>query len=93
MTHPVINTFANIFRTTYGERIDIVNTPMAIYHDALHALTGIGISAMEEADILIVEAFLREHPVAESDLDMVWKYLDMIPEEIFIVLKEFYMAN
>ena len=48
---------------------------------------------MEEADILIVEAFLREHPVAESDLDMVWKYLDMIPEEILDVLKEFYMAN
>ena len=91
--HPVIMSFCNIFRSSYGSTIDIVDTPMAIYHDALHALTGIGISATEEGDILIIESFLREDPVHRSDLEMVLSYLELIPEELLEEIKTFYMAN
>ena len=91
--HPAVLSFSNIFRSSYGSAIDIVDTPMAIYHDALHALTGIGISVSDEANILIIESFLREHPVHESDLEMVWRYLKLIPEEVLEVFKTFYMAN
>lgn len=91
--HPVVLYFSNIFRSSYGSTIDIVDTPMAIYHDALHALTGIGISATDESDILIIESFLREDLVHGSDLEMVWRYLELIPEELLEDIKTFYMAN
>lgn len=83
----MITTFSNIFRSTYGSAIDIVDTELAIHHDALHALTGIGISIEEELVLANIENYLR----GLTELtDKISEYLELIPEELIEEFITFY---
>lgn len=82
-----------MFRSNYGSQIDLVDTDIAIYHDALHGLTGLGISVTDEIEVQNIECFLRGEVLNEQDLEKVQKYLRMIPEPILGIFEEFYSKN
>ena len=80
-----------MFRTQYAGTIDIVDTETALYHDALHSLTGLGIDLDSEIKIRIVEAWLREEEVREEELNTVLRCIRSIPEFMIPILKEYYI--
>ena len=51
----MINTLASTFRSSYGSHADVNNTDRALYHDALHAALGVGITLDDEVYLQGIE--------------------------------------
>ena len=79
----MINTLANTFRSTYGEQLDISDTEIALYHDALHAALGVGISLDNEVYLQGIEGQLRQGIIPDV-------MSDCLPDELCEEFIEFY---
>jgi len=90
----IINTLANTFRTSYGNRVDDIAGDTAMYHDALHAATGIGITIDDEVVIQAIENNLRGLLSMDMDInEQVYEALDMLPDELEAELRAFYTTH
>jgi hypothetical protein len=77
MTHPTIIELANEFTSSH-EGLAVNSTHQAFTHDAIHAVTGLGVTLAEEELVLNVSNALTGDEVNPDCLERVTNLLEII---------------